>query len=250
MGIFIKNNDQIAIMRHASRICAETHDLLASHMKPGIATGELDKIAHDYILSQDAKPSFLGYRGYPASVCISINDEVIHGIPGIRRLKNGDIVSVDIGVCYKHFHGDAARTHPVGDISDMHRKLINTAQEAFFKGMAYAKAGLRLHDISAAIGDYVEANGFSVVEEWCGHGIGRQLHEDPQVPHRRQEKRGPRLSRGMTLAIEPMINTGCGNTVTLDDTWTVVTQDGGYSAHYENTVLITDGEPDILTLRG
>ncbi|MCL2285072.1 MAG: type I methionyl aminopeptidase [Firmicutes bacterium] len=250
MGIFIKNDDQIAIMRHASRICVDTHEMLANHIKPGITTKELDKIAHDYIISQDAKPTFLGYRGYPAATCISINNEVIHGIPGIRRLKTGDIVSIDIGVCYRHFHGDAARTHPVGEVREEHRKLIDTAEKAFFEGMKYAKAGLRLHDISAAIGDYVEANGFSVVEQWCGHGIGRQLHEDPQVPHTRQEKRGPRLTRGMTLAVEPMINTGSGETVTLDDTWTVVTKDGGFSAHYENTFVITDGEPDILTLRG
>jgi len=248
MGIFIKNNDQIAIMRHASRICANTHELLASHIKPGITTGELDKIAHDYIISQGAKPSFLGYNGYPATTCTSVNNEVIHGIPGIRRLKNGDIVSIDIGVCYKHFHGDAARTHPVGEINETHQKLIDTAEKAFFEGMKHAKAGFWLHDISAAIGDYVEAQGFSVVEEWCGHGIGRQLHEAPQIPHTRQKTRGPRLSRGMTLAIEPMINTGSGNTVTLDDTWTVVTKDGGYSAHYENTIVITDGEPEVLTL--
>jgi len=248
MGIFIKNNDQIAIMRHASRICADTHQLLASHIKPGITTEELDKIAYDFIISQDAKPSFLGYNGYPATTCISINNEVIHGIPGIQRLKNGDIVSIDIGVCYKHFHGDAARTHPVGEVSETHQRLIDTAEKAFFEGIKYAKAGLRLHDISAAVGDCVEAQGFSVVEEWCGHGIGRQLHEAPQIPHTRQQTRGPRLSRGMTLAIEPMINTGSGNTVTLDDTWTVVTKDGGYSAHYENTVLITDGEPEVLTL--
>jgi len=250
MGIFIKNDDQIAIMRHASRICADTHELLASHIKPGITTAELDKIAHDYILSQDAKPSFLGYRGYPATACISINNEVIHGIPGIRRLKNGDIVSIDIGVRYKHFHGDAARTHPVGEISEEHRKLIDAAERAFFEGMEYAKAGLKLHDISAAIGDYVIAQGFSIVEEWSGHGIGRQLHEDPQIPNSRQQNRGPRLSCGMTLAIEPMINIGYGGTITLDDTWTVVTKDGKFSAHYENTILITDGEPDILTLRG
>jgi len=248
MGIFVKNDDQIAIMRHASRICAKTHELLASHIKQGITTGELDQIAYDYIISQDAKPSFLGYNGYPATICTSVNNEVIHGIPGIRRLKNGDIVSIDIGVCYKHFHGDAARTHPVGEISENHRKLIDTAEKAFFEGIKYAKAGLRLHDISAAIGDCVESNGFSVVEEWCGHGIGRQLHEGPQIPHTRQKTRGPRLGRGMTLAIEPMINTGLGKTVTCDDTWTVITKDGGFSAHYENTVLITDGEPDVLTL--
>jgi len=248
MGIFIKNNDQVAIMRHAGRICADTHQLLASHIKPGVTTGELDKLAHDYILNQDAKPTFLGYNGYPATTCISVNNEVIHGIPGIRCLKNGDIVSIDIGVCYKHFHADAARTHPVGKISETHQRLIDTAERAFFEGIKYAQAGFWLHEISAAIGDYVDAQGFGVVEEWCGHGIGRQLHEAPQIPHTRQKTRGPRLSRGMTLAIEPMINTGSGNTVTLEDAWTVITKDGGYSAHYENTVLITDGKPEVLTL--
>ena len=250
MGIFIKNDNQIAIMRHASRICANTHEELARHVKPGISTGELNKIAHDYILSQGAKPTFLGYRGFPAAACISVNDEVIHGIPGIRKLKSGDIVSVDIGVKYNNFHGDAARTHAVGTISDIHRRLIETAKKSFFEGIKYAKAGFPLHDISAAVGDYVESQGFSVVEDWCGHGIGRQLHEDPQVPHKRQDKRGPRLSRGMTLCIEPMINTGSGETITRNDTWTVVTRDGGFSAHYENTILITDGEPDVLTICG
>jgi len=250
MGIVIKNENQIEIMRRASVICAKTHELLAGYITPGITTQELDKIAYDYILSQGAKPSFLGYKGYPATTCISINNEVIHGIPGIRQLKRGDIVSIDIGVCYNHFHGDAARTHAVGDVSDEHRRLISAAEAAFFAGMEFAKSGCHLHDISAAIGDYVEAQGFSVVEEWCGHGIGRRLHEDPQIPHIRQEKRGSRLERGMTLAIEPMINVGLGQTIICDDAWTVVTKDGKYSAHYENTILITDGEPDILTLCG
>jgi len=248
MGIFIKNDDQIAVMRHASRICAKAHDELAKHVRPGITTGELNKIAHEYILSQGAKPTFLGYRGFPAAACVSVNDEVIHGIPGIRRLKDGDIVSVDIGVRYKNFHGDAARTHSVGIVTDEHHRLIETAEKAFFAGIEYARAGARLHEISAAVGDYVGAQGFSVVEEWCGHGIGRQLHEDPQIPHTRQEKRGPRLGRGMTLCIEPMINTGSGETITRNDTWTVVTKDGGFSAHYENTILITDGDPDVLTI--
>ena len=248
MGIFIKNQEQIALMRHASRICADTHNLLAQHIKPGVTTGELDKIANEYIVSQGAKPSFLGYKGFPASICTSVNNIVIHGIPSIQRLKSGDIISIDIGVCYKRFHGDAARTHGVGNISDQSKRLIAAAETSFFESIKFAKAGCRLHDISAALEDYIDTQGFKVVEEWCGHGIGRQLHEDPQVPHTRQDKRGPRLSPGMTLAIEPMINTASGETVTLKDTWTVVTKDGGYSAHYENTVLITDGEPDVLTL--
>ena len=248
MGIFIKNDDQIALMRQASRICAKTHELLASRTKPGVTTHELNKIAEDYILSQGATPSFLGYRGFPAAICTSVNDEVIHGIPGLRRLKKGDIISIDIGVCYKRFHGDAARTHAVGEVSDVHKKLIEVTTQAFFEAIKYAREGHRLHDMSAAIEDYVEAFGFGIVQEWCGHGIGRQVHEDPQIPHTRQEKRGPRLGRGMTLAIEPMINEGTYNISMSDDTWTVVTKDGKYSAHYENTVLITDGEPDVLTL--
>jgi len=248
MGIFVKNDDQIAIMRTAGRICAGAHEALARHIRPGITTGELNEIVHEYIRGQDATPSFLGYKGYPAAACISVNNEVIHGIPGMRKLKNGDIVSVDIGVSYKRFHGDAARTHAVGMVSDKHRRLIDATEQAFFEALRHMRAGSRLHDLSAAIEDYIDSQGFNIVEEWCGHGIGRQIHEDPQIPNTRQEKRGPRLSCGMTLAVEPMVNAGTGETTTLQDTWTVVTSDGEYSAHYENTVLITDGEPDILTL--
>ena len=248
MGIFIKNDSQIAYMRAASQICARTHELLISHIKPGMTTGELNKIAEDYIRGQGATPTFLGYRGFPAAICTSVNEQVIHGIPGLTRLKSGDIISVDIGVCYKRFHGDAARTHAVGDITSEHQRLIDVTRESFFEGIRYAKQGHHLHEISAVIDDYVTSHGFSVVREWCGHGIGRQLHEDPQIPHYRQENRGPRLSRGMTLAIEPMINAGGHELSMLDDTWTVVTQDGKYSAHYENTILITTGNPEILTL--
>jgi len=248
MGIFIKNDSQVALIRTASQICARTHELLASRIKPGVTTAELNKIAEEYIRGQGATPTFLGYRGFPAAICTSVNEQVIHGIPGLTRLKSGDIVSVDIGVCYKRFHGDAARTYAVGAISTKHQQLIDVARESFFEGMRYAKLGHHLHEISAAIGDYAESHGFSVVREWCGHGIGRQLHEDPQIPHYRQENRGPRLQRGMTLAIEPMINVGSHELSMLDDTWTVITQDGKYSAHYENTILITTGQPDILTL--
>ena len=248
MGIFIKNDMQVAYMRTASQICARTHELLASHTKPGITTGELSKIAEEYIRGQGATPTFLGYRGFPAAICASVNEQVIHGIPGLTRLKSGDIVSIDIGVCYKRFHGDAARTHAVGIIDPEHQRLINVTRDSFFEGIHYARLGHHLHEISAAIDDYVTARGFSVVREWCGHGIGRQLHEDPQIPHYKQDNRGPRLLRGMTLAIEPMINAGGHELSMLDDTWTVVTQDGKYSAHYENTILITTGEPEILTL--
>ena len=248
MGIFIKNDEQISLMRYASRVVARTHEVVAKHIRPGITTGELDKIAEEFIRSQDCTPSFKGYRGFPNSICVSVNDEVIHGVPGLRRLKNGDIVSIDLGVCYKRFHGDAARTHPVGKVSEKHLKLIAVTEQSFFEGIKHAKDGHRLHDISNAIEDYVEAHGFSIVQEWCGHGIGRQVHEDPQIPHTRQEKRGPRMARGMTLAVEPMINAGSYEIDTAKDTWTVVTKDGEYSAHYENTLLITDGEPDVLTI--
>jgi len=248
MGIFIKNDSQIVLMRTASQICARTHEHLASYIKPGITTAELSRIAEEYIRGQDAKPTFLGYRGFPGAICTSVNDEVIHGIPGLRRLKSGDIVSIDIGVCYKRFHGDAARTHPVGAISAEHQRLIDVTRDSFFDCMRYARQGCHLHEMSAAIDDYVTSRGFSVVREWCGHGIGRQLHEDPQIPHTRQEKRGPRLVKGMTLAIEPMVNMGSHELNMLDDNWTVLTQDGKYSAHYENTILVTTGEPEIMTL--
>ena len=248
MGIFLKNDSQIAIMRIASQICARTHELLASCIKPGLTTGELNKIAEEYIRGQGATPTFLGYRGFPAAICTSVNEQVIHGIPGLTCLKSGDIVSIDVGVCFKRFHGDAARTHAIGDITQEHQRLIDVTQTSFFEGIRFARQGHHLHEISAAIDDYVTGHGFSVVREWCGHGIGRQLHEDPQIPHYRQDNRGPRLTKGMTLAIEPMINLGGHELSMLDDTWTVVTQDGKYSAHYENTILITNGEPEILTL--
>jgi methionyl aminopeptidase len=248
MGIFIKNDEQISLMRTASKICARTHEVVAKNIRPGITTAELNGIAEDFIRSNDAVPSFLGYRGFPSACCISVNDEVIHGVPGLRRLRTGDIVSIDIGVCFKRFHGDAARTHAVGKISAEHQKLIEVTTQAFYEGLECCKITNRLHDISNIIDDYVDAFGFGVVKEYCGHGIGRQVHEDPQIPHTRQEKRGPRLSRGMTLAIEPMVTLGTHEINTLNDTWTVVTKDGKYSAHYENTVLITDGEPEVLTL--
>jgi len=235
-------------MRTAGKIAARTHELLSKHVKPGITTGELDMIAREFILSNNAKPSFLGYRGFPEAVCTSVNDEVIHGIPGLRKLLNGDIISIDLGVCFKRFHGDAARTFAVGKISEKHQQLLDVTERSFFEGMIFCTAENRLHDISNAIDDYVKPFGFGIVSEWCGHGIGRQVHEDPQIPHTRQKKRGPRLQRGMTLAIEPMINLGTSETNMSDDTWTVITRDGEYSAHYENTVLITDGQPEILTL--
>jgi methionyl aminopeptidase len=247
MGVFIKNDEQISLMRTAGKIAARTHELLSRHIKPGITTGELNAIAEDFIRSSDAKPSFLGYRGFPAAICTSVNDEVIHGVPGLRKLLSGDIISIDLGVCVKRFHGDMARTYAVGVISEIHQKLIEVTEQSFFAGMKCCTEENRLHDISNAIDDYVKPFGFGIVSEWCGHGVGQQVHEDPQIPHTRQEKRGSRIRRGMTLAIEPMINVGTHDISMLDDTWTVLTKDGEYSAHYENTILVTDGEPEILT---
>jgi methionyl aminopeptidase len=248
MAIFIKNDEQISFMRTAGKIVARTHELLSKHIKSGITTDELSTIAEEFILSNDAKPSFLGYRGFPKAICTSVNNEVIHGIPGLKKLRNGDIISIDLGVCFKRFHGDAARTFAVGNINEEHQKLIDVTKQSFFEGIKFCTEQNRLHDVSNAIDDYVKPFGFGIVSEWCGHGIGRQVHEDPQIPHTRQKKRGSRLQRGMTLAIEPMINIGTGEVTMSDDTWTVITRDGKYSAHYENTVLITDGEPEILTL--
>ena len=252
MSIFIKSNEQIEKMRVASRIVAETHGLMEQHIRPGIATRELNSIAEDYIRSKGAIPSFLGYKmtgeGFPASICVSINEEVIHGIPGLRRLKNGDIVSIDIGAYIERFHGDAARTYAVGEVLPERKLLMDVTKQSFFEAMNYCRHGRRLHEISAAVEDHVQRYGFSVIKEFCGHGVGRKMHEDPQIPHYRQQSRGPRLQKGMTLAIEPMVAMGSEEIRILNDNWTVVTKDGKCAAHYENTVVVTDGEPDILTL--
>ena len=252
MGIFIKNSKQIENMQTACKIVAETHELLQKNMKPGISTKELDKIAEEYIRSCGAEPSFLGYKmtgeGFPASICVSINEEVIHGIPGLRRLKNGDIVSIDIGAYINKFHGDAARTYAVGTVMPERQMLIDATKQSFFEAMKFCRHGRHLHEISSAVEEYVTRFGFSVVKEFCGHGIGRKMHEDPQIPHFKQQSRGLRLQKGMTLAIEPMIVQGKSDIRILDDNWTVVTKDGSCAAHYENTVVVTDGEPDILTL--
>jgi len=249
MGIFVKNDEQAGRVRAASKIVARTHELLEQYIRPGVTTGELNQIAEEYIRSQGGQPSFLGYRGFPAATCVSVNEQVIHGIPGSRRLKSGDIVSVDIGVCLNKFHGDAARTHPVGDVAPEHRQLIDVTRQSFFEALQYARHGRHLHEISACVEAYVTSFGYSVVREWCGHGIGRSMHEDPQIPHYRMPSRGPRLEKGMTLCVEPMINLGKADIEMLNDNWTVVTKDGKYSAHYENTILITaSGEPELLTV--
>ena len=246
--ITIKNENELRSMRRACRITAEARALAGSMVKPGVSTREIDKAVHDYIVAQGAKPSFLNYNGFPASVCISVNDCVIHGIPGGYILKEGDIVSVDVGAQIEGFHGDCAATYPCGAISTEAQRLIDVTKESFFVGIKEATKGHRVSDISHAIQTYVESNGFSVVRSFVGHGIGRKLHEDPEVPNFGPAGRGPRLLKGMTLAIEPMVNAGIHDVHILKDGWTVLTNDGKLSAHYENTVLITDGEPEILTV--
>lgn len=249
MAVTIKSEREIELMREAGRILAKVHEELAKEIKPGMSTYEIDKIGEQLIRSYGCIPSFLGYGGFPASICVSVNDEVVHGIPSKKRiLREGDIVSLDAGVIYKGWQSDAARTVAVGEISDDAKRLIEVTRQSFFEGIKYAKAGCHLYEISAAIGDYCEKLGYGVVRDLVGHGIGKDLHEDPQVPNFRQKRRGMKLRTGMTLAIEPMINIGRPDVAWMDDDWTVVTDDGSLSAHYENTVLITDGEPEILSL--
>lgn len=246
--IFIKNNQEIDLMRKAGKIVAETLLLVEEKVRPGITTAELDRIAEEFITKHGAKPSFKGLYGFPASLCISVNEQVVHGIPGGYVLKDGDIISVDCGAKINGFHGDAARTFGVGNISEEANKLINVTKESFFKGIEYAKVGNRLTDISHGIQSYVEASGFSVVRDFVGHGIGRVVHEDPEVPNYGRPGRGPKLVEGMALAIEPMVNVGSYKVKTLSDDWTVVTSDGSLSAHYENTIVILPDGPEILTL--
>ena len=235
-------------MRQACKITAAARALAGEMVRPGVTTKEIDKAVHDFIVAQGAKPSFLNYNGYPASVCISVNDTVIHGIPNAYVLKEGDIVSIDVGAYYQGFHGDCAATFPCGAISTEAQKLIDVTKQSFYEGLRFATQGHRVSDISHAIQTYVESNGFSVVRSFVGHGVGAQLHEEPEVPNFGKPGRGPRLLRGMTLAIEPMVNAGTYDVRILKDGWTTVTADGKLSAHYENTVLITDGEPEILTV--
>ena len=246
--IAIKNEHQIESMRKACKITAAARALAGEMVKPGVSTREIDRAVHDYIVSQGAKPSFLHYNGYPASACISVNDTVIHGIPGGYRLREGDIVSVDVGAYFQGFHGDCAATYPCGTVSAEAEKLIAVTKQSFFEGIRFARYGYRVSDISHAIQTYVESNGFSVVRSFVGHGVGAQLHEEPEVPNYGAPGHGPRLLPGMTLAIEPMVNAGVYDVRVLRDQWTTVTADGKLSAHYENTVLITDGEPEILTV--
>ncbi len=247
--VTIKSKTEIEYMKEAGRVTGETLKLLGSLVKPGISTIELDREAEKYIRSQGCTPTFKGYGGFPGSVCISVNDEVIHGIPGKRTLKDGDIVSFDVGACFKGYNGDAARTFGVGNISPEAKRLIEVTKESFFAGIRFAKEGYRISDISAEIQRVAEENGYSVLREYCGHGIGKNLHEDPEIPNYFENgRRGIRLRPGMCLAIEPMVNEGTKEIFVGDDDWTVYTEDGKLSAHYENTVLVTNGEPCILTL--
>ena len=246
--IAIKNERELSRMRQACKITAAARALAGEMVRPGVSTRAIDKAVYDYIVSQGAKPSFLNYNGFPASACISVNNTVIHGIPDGYVLQEGDIVSVDVGAYYKGFHGDCAATFPCGAISAKAEKLSHVTKQSFFEGIRFATQGHRVSDISHAIQTYVESNGFSVVRSFVGHGVGAQLHEEPEVPNFGAPGRGPRLIPGMTLAIEPMVNAGTHEVRILKDGWTVLTADGKLSAHYENTVLITDGEPEILTV--
>ena len=249
MSVSIKSAREIALMRESGRILAEVHERLKEEIKPGISTYEIDRIGEKMIRSYGCTPSFLNYNGYPASICVSVNDEVVHGIPNKKRiLKEGDIVSLDAGVIWKGYHSDAARTHGVGEISKEAQNLIDATRQSFYEGIKMAVSGNHLNDISKAVDSYISSFGYGIVRDLVGHGVGANLHEDPQIPNFAQRRRGTKLRPGMTLAVEPMINMGGWQVEWLEDDWTVVTKDGSLSAHYENTILTTDGEPEILTI--
>ncbi|NLC17802.1 MAG: type I methionyl aminopeptidase [Clostridiales bacterium] len=249
MPISVKSEKEIQLMRESGKILAAVLKELEDEICEGISTYDIDKKCYELIKKNGCTPSFLNYNGFPASICVSVNDQVVHGIPNKKKiLKNGDIVSLDCGVIYQGYHSDAARTLAVGEISDEAKRLIDVTRQSFFEGIKYAREGYHLYEISAAIQNYVEANGYSVVRDLVGHGIGRVLHEEPQIPNFAQKRRGPALKAGMTLAIEPMVNQGRFEVYWEDDNWTVITADGSLSAHYENTVLITNGEPELLTI--
>lgn len=249
MAVTIKSPREIELMRESNRLLAEVHKALEESIRPGMTTLDVDRLGEKLIRERGGIPNFKNYNGYPASICVSVNDEVVHGIPSkYRVLQEGDIVSLDAGLIYKGYHSDAARTHAVGKVSPEKQKLMDVTRQSFFEGMKYAKAGNYLYDISNAIDAYVSQFGYGIVRDLVGHGIGTHLHEDPQIPNFAQKKRGIKLAPGMTLAVEPMINMGTWQVEFLSDGWTVVTKDGLPSAHYENTILITEGEPEILTL--
>jgi methionyl aminopeptidase len=249
MAVTIKSAREIELMREAGRLLEIVHDEMGKIIRPGISTMDINECGDKVIRELGCTPNFLNYNGYPASICVSVNEEVVHGIPKRDRiLKEGDIVSLDAGLIYKGYHSDAARTHAVGQVAPEVQKLLDVTKQSFFEGIKYAKAGNHLFDISAAIDDYVSPFGYGIVEDLVGHGIGTHLHEDPQIPNFRQRRKGMKLVPGMTLAVEPMINLGTWQVEWLDDDWTVIAADHKPSAHYENTILITDGEPEILTL--
>ncbi|WP_088036586.1 type I methionyl aminopeptidase [Evansella clarkii] len=245
--IISKTPREIELMRVAGEIVAVTHRELQKHIQPGITTKELDNIAEKFIRQHDAIPSFKGYNGFTGSICASVNEELVHGIPGDRVLREGDIISIDIGAKYSGYHGDSAWTYPVGSITEENRRLLEVTEESLYKGLAEAKPGERLSNISHAIQTHVEENGFSVVREYVGHGVGQDLHEDPQIPHFGPPGKGPRLKPGMVLAIEPMVNAGRRHVRTLRDNWTVVTTDGKMCAHFEHTIAINETGYEILT---
>lgn len=252
-SITIKSPREIELMRQAGKITAGARSVAREAVRAGISTKQIDKLVHDYIVKSGAVPTFLGYDGFPASTCLSINEEVIHGIPGSRTVKNGDIVSVDVGATLNGFVGDCAGTYACGEISEEAKKLIEVTRQSFFEGIRFAKVGYRISDIGAAIQEYVESHGFSVVRDFVGHGIGREMHEAPEVPNYRPDRKlghrgDPRLQKGMTIAVEPMVIAGDWEIDILDNEWTVVSSDGTLAAHYENTIAITDGEPEILTM--
>lgn len=245
--IICKSETELGFMREAGRIVAKTHRLMAKHMEPGITTGELDAIADHYIRSQQALPSFKGYNGFPASICASVNDQLVHGFPGKRKLNEGDIITLDIGAQYRGYHGDSAWTYPVGRISDEAQRLLDVTEQSLYAGLELVKPDVRLFTISHAIQRVIEDAGFSVVREYVGHGVGAELHEEPNIPNFGVPDRGPRLKAGMVLAIEPMVNAGSRFVKTLEDNWTVVTVDGSLCAHFEHTVAVTSEGHEILT---
>jgi methionyl aminopeptidase len=245
--IIMKNDRELVYMRDAGRLVAQTHTEMKKAVRPGITTKELDSIAEDFIVSVGARPAFKGYNGFPATICASINEEVVHGIPGLRKLESGDIISIDIGAVINGFFGDSAVTLPVGEVTSEAQRLLEVTEQSLQEGIKKAVVDNRLFDISHEVQAYVESNGLSVVRDYVGHGIGRNMHEDPQIPNFGKPGRGPRLQAGMTLAIEPMVNLGTYEVVTKQDNWTVVTRDGKLSAHFEHTIAITDKGPEILT---
>ena len=252
-SIRIKSEREIELMRQAGKITAGARSIARQAIADGVTTKQIDKCVHDYIVKSGAIPTFLGYGGFPASTCLSVNEEVIHGIPGKRVVRSGDIVSVDVGATYKGFVGDCAGTYPCGEISEEAKRLIEVTRQSFFEGIKFAKVGYRISDIGAAIQDYVESHGYSVVRDYVGHGVGREMHEAPEVPNYKVERRfgrrgDPRLEKGMTIAVEPMVIAGDYEIEVLENDWTVVSVDRTLAAHYENTIAITDGEAEILTM--